>query len=233
MAHGPATRGCWQSQLHTQRGWAKHCLIHGCRAVLPSTSPGARQLWDWYGRILVLVLNAHKHQHTKRPKHQGVKRCSHQSLALGAAVNQTLWSQKVKEFKLWGHGQALSWSQKILGHSQLPDNQSQGVQEKILGHGPDQTGRIRVHGPDHSQGVEIWGHGQIDKTLWSQGVAAWKIWAHGQQHSQQVRLQFPHTHSALGDQLRHQSLKTQTSTDTHPHSALGAMQRHQALLRRT
>ena len=110
-----------------------------------------------------------KHQHTKRPpKHQGVKRCSHQSLALGAAFNQTSWSREVKECKIWGHGQS------------LPDNQ----------------------------------------TPWSQGVKECKIWGHGQQHSQLFHLQLPpQVSSALGNQLWHQNLKTQTSTGhTHPQS---------------
>ena len=164
----------WQSQLHTQRGWAKRCLLHGCKAVLPSASPGARKLWAWYGRTLVLVLNAQKHQHSKRPpQHQGVKRRNHQSLALRVAslpANQTSWSQGVKECKIWGHG-------------------------------PQQCQPLKV---PSVRGAHM--HLQVP----------------------------PHVRSAHGDRLWQQRLQKRNSVGhAHPHWALGATRRHQALLRRT
>ena len=220
MACGPAICSSWQSQLHTQRGWAKRCLLHGCKAVLPSASPGATQLWAWYGRILVLALNAQKHQHSKRPpqhhqkhqhskrppQHQGVKRRSHQSLALGAAslpANQTSWSQGVKEFKIWGHGQSLPGN---------PTPWSQGVKEcKLWG-----------HGQQHCQPLKV----PMHPIKWLPAPSV--LGAH-------LHLQVPpQVRSAHGNRLWHQSLQTRTSTGhPHPHWALGAMQRRQALLRRT
>ena len=129
----------------------------------------------------------------------------------------TLWSQGVKEWKIWGHGQPLPGNAPLW---------SQGVKEcKIWG-----------HGQQHRQPLKIWGHGQQHCQL--------KIWGHGQQHCQALKVPVhpikwpapwalgahlhlqvpPRVHLAHGNRLWHQSLQT--------HWALGAMQHRQALLLR-